>query len=207
MTSWRVSAAWSAALRGYGSRMDWWTLVFAAIAAVASTVVARWGWVDRPQHGWNIRRTHDPGVDEQTEAGATYKRPKMTFTVRAVGTAVVHNVEVRAPGSLRCAPKSDSTMFQASMGVGSEPIVFDVWFSEKAESKVYIEIIWTRLRPYRAYGERVEVESLAWEEWRWHWGRVCLRRRPGGKWWTARPVRTSGGWVPMGGRARAEIPR
>src|SRR5690606_34416354 len=140
-------------------------------------------------------------------SGTPRNRGQLTFTVRAVGTAVVHNVEVRAPGSLRCAPKSDSTMFQASMGVGSEPIVFDVWFSEKAESKVYIEIIWTRLRPYRAYGERVEVESLAWEEWRWHWGRVCLRRRPGGKWWTARPVRTSGGWVPMGGRARAEIPR
>ncbi|MEV3993618.1 hypothetical protein AB0J57_32450 [Streptomyces sp. NPDC049837] len=146
-------------------------------------------------------------MDEQTEKGATYKRLKMTFAVRAVGTAVVHNVEVRVPGTLGVQPEPDSTMFQAYMGAGSEPIVFDVWLPDKTESKVYVEIFWTRLRPYRECGERVEVESLDWQEWRWNWRCVCLRRTPGGKWWTTRPVRTSGDWVPMGGRERAEIPR
>ncbi|MEV0535495.1 hypothetical protein [Kitasatospora sp. NPDC050463] len=189
--------------------MDWWTLAFAAVAAAAALAAARWGWLDRPQHGWNIRRTREPELDERTEGtegSETYRKQKTTFAVRAVGTAVAHNVEVRVAGALTYKSKAGSRMYQPSMGAGSRPIVFDVWLSDTTDSKLYIEILWTQLRPYRQLGERIEAESLAWEKWRWNWNCICLRRRSGGGWWTARPVRTSGRWVPTRRRARAEIP-
>jgi len=48
------------------------------------------------------------------------------------------------------------------MSARSPSIEFDLHYHQpkKAESKVYIEIIWTRLRPYRVGGERVEAESM-----------------------------------------------
>ncbi|WP_434593594.1 hypothetical protein [Streptomyces sp. A5-4] len=173
----------------------------AVIAAVASTAVARWGWIDRPQHGWNVRRTADSHEDvPKSEAGkTTYKRPRTTFTVRAVGTAVVHNVEVRVHG----APVGSGRLYQATMSAGSEPIVFDAYLPKSEDSKVYIEIVWTRLRPYRAFGQRFEARSLEWQNWQWNW--TSIRFKVNGK-WTAFPARTTGDWVSRNTRPRVEIP-
>lgn len=176
--------------------MDWWTLIFAAVAAIAAILAATWGWTDRPQHGWHIRR--------EIEEGTPTRKPRVTFTVRAVGTAVVHNVEVRVAGALHC--ESSTGLFQPQMGTGSDPIIVAARLSGKPESQTHVEIIWTRLRPYREYAQRVEARSLKWETWRWRWSSIRLRARPNGGWWTTRLVRTSGAWVPDRRKPRVEIP-
>ena len=177
--------------------MDWWTLAFAAVAAIAAALAAAWSWTDRPQHGWHIHG--------ETEDDAPNQKPKMTFAVRAVGTAVAHNVEVRVAGVLHGA-SPETGVFQPQMGVGSEPIVVEVRLSEKPGARAYVEIIWTRLRPSREYGRRVEIASMGWEEWKWRWSSARLLPRPGGGPWTKRFVRTSGDWVPARRKPRAEIP-
>lgn len=182
-------------MRGYRAGVDWSTLVFAAVAAVAAVLAAAWGWSDRPQHGWYIHR--------ETDHGTEFRKAKMTFTVRAVGTAVAHNVEVRVVGARY---STSVRVSQPQMGVGSESIVIEVWLPEQPQPPAYIEIVWARLRPYQEYGQRVDARSMAWEQWRWHWRSICLRRRPGRSCWTTRLVRTSGGWRPDRGLPRASIP-
>jgi hypothetical protein len=177
--------------------MDWWTLVFAAVAAGASALAVAWGWSDRPQYGWHIRR-------EETATVTPHRRQKLTFVVRAVGTAVVHNAEVRVAGAVHA--ESQTNVFRGQMSVGSEPIVVDIWPARKPGSQTYVEIIWTRLRPYREYGLRVNAQSMKWEKWQWYWHTIRLARRPGGGWWTTRPARLDGDWVPDLLKPRAEIP-
>ncbi|MCX4671831.1 hypothetical protein OG453_34980 [Streptomyces sp. NBC_01381] len=92
--------------------MDLSTLIAAIAAAVASIAVARWQWFDRPQHGWNVHMTQDRRhEDSPSETGKTVQRRlRATFSVQAVGTAVVHSVKVRAPGALAGGkPRKDET--------------------------------------------------------------------------------------------------
>jgi hypothetical protein len=194
----RVSTAIVGELPATVNGMDWWTVVFAAVAAIAAILAAAWGWTDRPQLGWHIHK--------EARDGTPPRKPKMTFAVRAVGTAVAHNVEVRVAGALHCESRKTG-MFQPQMGAGSEPIVVAVWLSGNPGSQAYVEIIWTRLRPYREKGQRVEVHSMNWEVWQWRWSSIRLCPRPGGGRWTKRLVRTSGNWVPARRKPRAEIPR
>ena len=147
------------------------TCVAASSASCATTV-----------HGWHIYR--------ETEDETPNQKPKMTFTVRAVGTAVVHSVQVRVAGARNFKPQSTS-LFQPYMGAGSEPIVVAVrlWTTKpepESESEACVEIIWTRLRPYREYGRRVKARSMDWEERRR--GSIRLRPRPDGGWWTRRAL-------------------
>ncbi|MFI9176067.1 hypothetical protein [Streptomyces lincolnensis] len=202
--------------------MDVWTLVAAIAAALASSVVARWAWFDRPQHGWSIHVSSDRGIDE-THPGTgkkIYRRKRATFAVHAVGTAVVHTVRVTAPGALHVGkPEKDEgakeaaerrSLYQPTMSVGSKPIEFIVFFHKSG--KVYIEITWIRLRPYRMFGERFDAraladgESPARERWQWSWWSTRPRCCAGGRWWMIWPVRTRGRWVATEEPSRIEIP-
>ncbi|WP_405606403.1 hypothetical protein [Streptomyces sp. NBC_00076] len=192
--------------------MNLWTLVAAVAAALASIVVARWEWFDRPQHGWNVHVSSDHGTDEP--------RKRATFSVHAVGTAVVHTVKVKAPGAFYVGkPETGETaeeaeerrsMYRPTMGVGSKPIEFMALFP--ASGKVYIEITWIRLRPYRMFGERVNARALAdgestdWERWQWSWRSLRPRSRAGGRWWMVWPIRTDGRWVSTEEPSRIKIP-
>jgi hypothetical protein len=177
--------------------VDWWTRVFAAVAAIAAIFAAAWAWTDRPQPGWHIHM--------EAKDGTPFRKPIMTFAVRAVGTAVAQNVEVRVAGALHCESRKTG-VFQPQMGAGSEPFVVDVWLSGNPGSQAYVEIIWTRLRPYLEKGQRVEVHSMNWEVWQWRWSSIRICPRPGSGRWTKRLVRTSGNWVPARRKPRAEIP-
>nr|WP_024126157.1 hypothetical protein [Streptomyces sp. FR1]AHE38775.1 hypothetical protein pFRL2_100c [Streptomyces sp. FR1] len=202
--------------------MELWTLVAALAAALASIVVARWEWFDRPQHGWNIHVSSDHGTDEaHPETGKkVYRRKRATFSVYAVGTAVVHTVKVTAPGSLHVGKPEKGEdvkeaaerrgLYRPTMSVGSKPIEFIVFFHDSG--KTYIEITWIRLRPYQMFGERVDAraladgESPAWERWQWSWRSIRPRCCTGGRWWMIYPVRTKGRWVSAEYPSRIEIP-
>ena len=194
----------------YVPYMDLTTLIASIAAAIAAIIVARWEWFDRPQHGWNVRMEREYFSESTTAEGATvYRRPRATFSVQAVGTAVVHNVKVRTPGVLYVTrPGSDETpgraeerrsLYQATMSAGSKPIEFDIFFRDTG--KTYVEITWTRLRPYQRLGERVDARALAegenptWEHWRWDWLSLRPGFQAGGRWWMVWPVRTKGRWV------------
>ncbi|TRO56312.1 hypothetical protein [Streptomyces sp. IB201691-2A2] len=203
--------------------MDLSTLIAAIAAAVASIAVARWEWFDRPQHGWNVHMTRDRWNEgSPSETGEPVERRiRVTFSVQAVGTAVVHSVGVRTPGALAVGPpqKDESvdeaearrSLYQPTMSSGSKPIEFDVFFPNTGT--VYIEIVWVRLRPYQMLGERVDARALAdgefpdWERWQWSWRSLRPRSMTAeGQWWMVWPVRTAGRWVPSSGRSRIEIP-
>ncbi|MFD9240635.1 hypothetical protein ACFV0D_01605 [Streptomyces sp. NPDC059556] len=201
--------------------MELWTLIFAVLAAFASLVVARWEWFDRPQHGWNVHVSRDRGADETLPTGKkVYRRRQATFSVYAVGTAVVHTVRVRAPGASHVGKPEKGedvrevverrSLYRPTMSVGSKPIELIVFFPEA--KKVYIEITWIRLRPYRMFGERIDARALAddelpaWERWQWSWRSLRPRCCAGGKRWMIWPVRTQGRWVPADEHPRIKIP-
>ncbi|SES32411.1 hypothetical protein SAMN04487983_104287 [Streptomyces sp. yr375] len=140
--------------------------------------------------------------------------------MHAVGTAVVHAVTVRVPGNLHVGkPEKNETakeaeerrsLYRPTMSVGSKPIEFVVFFPN--EGKVYIEVIWVRLRPYQTFGQRVDAraladgESPAWEQWQWSWRSLRPRCSAGGRWWMVWPVRTRGEWVSAEEPSRVTIP-
>ncbi|WP_449337124.1 hypothetical protein [Streptomyces griseus] len=201
--------------------MELWTLILAGLAALASLAVARWEWFDRPQHGWNVHVSSDQGTDETLPTGKKiYRRKRATFSVYAVGTAVVHTVRVTAPGALHVGKPEEGedareaaerrSLYRPAMSVGSKPIEFIVFFHET--KKAYIEITWIKLRPYRMFGERVDAQALAdgelpaWERWQWNWRSLRPRCCAGGQWWMIWPVRTQGRWVSAEEHPRIEIP-
>lgn len=178
-------------------------ILIAIIAAVAATLAARWGWVDRPSYLWHFRIQDKDGVRKQN------------VIVSFLGTAVAYNVKVRAIGYLH--PSEKTGQHRSEMRRDLEPIEIATYRSKKEEdrnSETYIEVAWTTSRPRRRYGERINTCTTSLEVWRWSWRRLAIqrvpealpRKRPYLYPWEYRVIRTSGRWVPVKRRPLHELP-
>ncbi|GAA2118417.1 hypothetical protein [Streptomyces synnematoformans] len=190
--------------------MNWWTLIFAAVAAVASAAVARWEWFDRPQHAWWIRRNRERIDVVQQPGKATFRavdfndRHRATFLVHAIGTAIVHNVSIDVVGGkVLGSPELERI---GGMTQGSEPFEFDVLVPPTSEGDAWVEIRWLLPRPLRVFGQRIHVRTGELQRWRWQWRSLRLRKRRSEPWWMMRPVRTTGVWVKHDQSPLARIP-
>lgn len=189
--------------------VDWSTLAFAGIAALAATPVAAWAWTDRPQYGWTFR-TGWPSTQEVPIKGGVAIRPndrtqpeKVKVELHAIGTATVIDIRLRFDG---CQPLSRGDVLHAGrMDNGSPPLSTVVLLPAAGAGPAWVEVTWRRQRPRVKRGERMELRTGAHQKWRWRWKSLRPRRVTGRR-WRFRLVRTSGKWVPAGGPPIPEIP-
>lgn len=170
------------------------TLIFAAVAAVAAVFAARWEWLDRPQHAWRYRRRYQ-NLDQTG---------RVSIQVLVEGTALFHNVLAGTYGPGVTA--SDGWKRENAMVRGSDPIELSATILPPEKGDAWVEVRWITFRPSRQYGERVNLHTNEFQEWKWRWPSLRVRPRPGEPWWKAMPHRTSGGWKAVRKSPRAEIP-
>jgi hypothetical protein len=112
--------------------MEQWLLVLSATAAVVAAVtgiwLVVWGWIDRPQLGWNFHIKRDPfrGVDRDDGRDVVLadrsESDKVALAIKPLGTARM--VEIRFSGC-RVLNVSDPTYMPEWMP-GSDSLKFEV---------------------------------------------------------------------------------
>lgn len=178
--------------------MDGWTLFLAAVAAVSGVALLAWEWIDRPRLSWAIRErrplaTHD---------GSPARLAKVALEIFADGSGVAHGVHVAAVGCSAEPPGAldqwDDDLSAMQMTSSSPPIHVMVSLPDD-DGPVALEIHWTKMRPHRAMGFRVDLAGYQTFNWRWHWTSLRWRER--------RLVRLRGRWVPSKSHLRHSIPK
>lgn len=190
--------------------MELLTLAFSLLAALSASIAAGWMWLDRPHRSWRITVSRDllkttkNGNVEKLGIGSKEDSHVATITLCATGTAILHDVDVRVCGA-------DFTHIDVESSVdrmvpGGEPIRVDVDIPEASNGEAYLEVIWRRNRPRRMDGERMNLRSLSWSDWRWKWSSLRWVRQPGQPLHKGRWSRTKGLWVERYRPPRVPIP-
>ena len=170
------------------------TLFFAALAAVAAAAAARWEWLGLSQHVWRYKTVYtDPGQGNRVDV-----------TAHAEGAGLFYNVRAGIYGP---AVKQAGDWQQASaMARGSDPFELTAFLDSAEKGDAWVEIRWITFRPRREHGERINLNTGEFQEWKWLWRSLRVNPRPGDRRWKMWPHRTRGEWRTARKSPRAQIP-
>lgn len=174
--------------------MDWLTLIAASVAAVAAIFAARWEWLDRPERVWRYR--------------SVYTNPNLGSRVRVVvhadGTGLFFNARAGIYG--RGVKRAGDWQQANAMARGADPFELTAYLDSPEKGPAWVEVRWITFRPRREHGERINLHTREFQEWKWFWRSLSVKPRPGDPWWKMWPHRTEGDWVTVRKSPRAQIP-